>query len=307
MTHPVYKIEAAVRPAAVISGRAVRLSWTEARPAVQVIFQLRLFAGALIGAGAPADVSWGVMAAGAAAWLLLTWSAYLLNGAADVVEDQSNGSTRPIARGDLSALTGGRLALLLGALGLSLAAALSERFFLLALLLLVLSWAYSTGPAPLKNTVAGVQVAVVGAGLVTYLAGISAAGVPVTGTVLVFAVAMSAWMGIGGLAKDLSDVAGDRAAGRHTLPLLWGERRAKLAIAAAAVAVGGSFLAAALAVAPVLVPAAALVLAGSAALAAVSLGRWSTGDRRAQRRPYRLFMLTQYSAHLTVLAEVVIR
>ncbi len=118
---------------------------------------------------------------------------------------------------------------------------------------------------------------------------------------------MSAWMGIGGLAKDLSDVEGDRAAGRRTLPLLWGERRAKSAIAVAAVTVGGSFLAAALTVAPALVPAAALVLAGSAALAAVSVGRWSTGDRGAQRRPYRLFMLTQYSAHLAVLAEVVLR
>ncbi|MFC4061528.1 UbiA family prenyltransferase [Planomonospora corallina] len=306
MTQPMYKVNAAVRPIALVSGRTVRLSWTEARPAVQVIFQLRLLAGALIGAGALAGVAWGVVAVGAAAWLLLTWSAYLLNGAADVVEDRSNGSVRPIARGDLSALTAGRLALLLGVAGLSLSAAVSERFFLLALLLLVLSWAYSTGPAPLKNTVAGVQVAVVGAGLVTYLAGINAAGVPVDGTVLVFACAMSAWMGIGGLAKDLSDVAGDRAAGRRTLPLVWGERRARVAIAGAAVAVGASFCSAALAVAPALLPAAVPVLAGGAVLAAVSLGRWSEGDRAARRRPYRVFMLTQYSAHLTVLSEVVL-
>ncbi|MDP9850008.1 UbiA family prenyltransferase [Streptosporangium lutulentum] len=307
MTQPMYKVNTGIRPTSVINGRTVRLAWIEARPAVQVIFQLRLLAGALIGAGALADVSWKVMAVGAVTWLLLTWSAYLLNGAADVVEDESNGSTRPIARGDLAAITGGRLAILLAAVGLTLSVAVSERFFLLALLLLVLSWAYSTGPAPLKNTVAGVQVAVVGAGLVTYLAGINAAGVPLADTVLVFAVAMSAWMGIGGLAKDLSDVAGDRAAGRHTLPLLWGERRAKLAIATAATAVGAAFFLAALTVAPGLLFVAGLVLTGSVVLAVVALGRWSKGDRVAQRRPYRIFMITQYSGHLSVLSELVIR
>ncbi|MFC7648937.1 UbiA family prenyltransferase [Streptosporangium lutulentum] len=100
---------------------------------------------------------------------------------------------------------------------------------------------------------------------------------------LVFAVAMSAWMGIGGLAKDLSDVAGDRAAGRHTLPLLWGERRAKLAIATAATAVGAAFFLAALTVAPGLLFVAGLVLTGSVVLAVVALGRWSKGDRVAQR------------------------
>ncbi|MFJ2031740.1 UbiA family prenyltransferase [Streptosporangium sp. NPDC087985] len=307
MTESMYKLNATVRPTGAINGQAVRLAWSEARPAVQVIFQLRLLTGALVGAGALADVSWGAMAAGAAAWLLLTWSTYLLNGAADVVEDQSNGSTRPIARGDLDALTGGRLATLLGAAGLSLSAVVSERFFLLALLLSVLSWAYSTGPAPLKNTVAGVQVTVVGAGLLTYLAGINVAGGSLTETVLVLAVAMSAWMGIGGLAKDLSDVAGDRAAGRHTLPLLWGERGARLAIATAATVVGTAFLTAALTLAPGLLPVAGLVLAGSLVLAAVALGRWSEGDRAARRRPYRIFMITQYAAHLTILLQLVLR
>ncbi|MFC7648936.1 hypothetical protein ACFQX6_57265 [Streptosporangium lutulentum] len=107
MTQPMYKVNTGIRPTSVINGRTVRLAWIEARPAVQVIFQLRLLAGALIGAGALADVSWKVMAVGAVTWLLLTWSAYLLNGAADVVEDESNGSTRPIARGDLAAITGG--------------------------------------------------------------------------------------------------------------------------------------------------------------------------------------------------------
>lgn len=304
MTQPMYKVNAVICPTPAINGTTVRLAWIEARPAVQVIFQLRLLTGALLGAGALGDVPWPVMVTGAGAWLLLTWSAYLLNGAADVVEDQSNGSSRPIARGDLTPVTAGRLAILLGAVGLSLSAVVSERFFLLALLLLVLSWAYSTGPAPLKNTVGGVQVAVVGAGLVTYLAGINAAGVPLTGAVLVFAIAMSAWMGIGGLAKDLSDVAGDEAAGRLTLPLLWGERRAKLAIATAATAVGVAFLSAALTFAPDLLLAAVLVLAGSLSLAVVALGPWSEGNRVAQRRPYRIFMMTQYSTHLTVMSQL---
>jgi hypothetical protein len=36
------------------------------------------------------------------------------------------------------------------------------------------------------------------------------------------------------------------------------------------------------------------------AVAVISLGPWSRGDRSRRRRPYKAFMLTQYGANLTV-------
>ncbi|WP_283138069.1 UbiA family prenyltransferase [Rhizohabitans arisaemae] len=305
MTHQSFKISASASTVVTPNWRTLRLAWVEARPVVQVIFQLRLVVGALLAAGGLSGVTWGTMMTGASAWLFLTWSVYLVNGAADIVEDRSNGSNRPIARDDLSSVTAGRLAMLLGTLGLLFAAGVSERFFVLALLLLVLGWVYSTGPAPLKNTVAGVQVAVVGAGIVTYLAGMNAAGIPVNSAMLVFAVAMSAWMGIGGLAKDLSDIEGDRDAGRRTLPLIWGDRGAKIVVGLGAGAVGVAFVTGALICAPGLLGAACLVLAGGLGLAVSALGRWSVGNRSRRRLPYRVFMITQYSTHLLVLTDLV--
>src|SRR5690606_12358188 len=72
--------------------RSLRLAWSEARPAVQGIFQLRLLSGILIGAGGLTAVDWTIAVATALSWLLVTWSIYLINGVADQAEDVSNGS-----------------------------------------------------------------------------------------------------------------------------------------------------------------------------------------------------------------------
>ena len=46
----------------------------------------------------------------------------------------------------------------------------------------------------------------------------------------------------------------------------------------------------------------AFVLAfGAVAVAVVTLGPWSRGDKSRRRRPYKVFMLTQYGATLAVM------
>jgi hypothetical protein len=49
-----------------------------------------------------------------------------------------------------------------------------------------------------------------------------------------------------------------------------------------------------------LIPAFVLAL-GAIAVAVVTLGPWSRGDKSRRRRAYRAFMLTQYAANLAVI------
>ena len=72
------------------------------RPAVQGIFLLRFLAGASF--AGPLSVGgvnfqlWG----GAALWVCVTLSVYILSGVMDVEEDLINGSSRPVASGKLT-------------------------------------------------------------------------------------------------------------------------------------------------------------------------------------------------------------
>jgi 4-hydroxybenzoate polyprenyltransferase len=281
----------------------LRLAWQEARPVVQLIFMLRFLAGVALGrgeGGAVVDLS---LIPAAVSWLAATWAIYLLNGVADTVEDRANGSARPIARGDLPARSAAALVWLLCVVGLCVAAFVSKTHVVLVALLLGIGWAYSMGPRPLKNNMVGFVFAVTALGLLTYLAGwhATAAGIP-GGALLLFGMAMSMWMGLGGATKDLSDTKGDRLAGRRTLPVLLGERRARIAMVIGASLVGGSFLTFSVAWMSWLLLAAAVACAGSAALAVVALTPLGDGDRCAKRRPYRVFMVTQYLTHLTLFA-----
>jgi 4-hydroxybenzoate polyprenyltransferase len=118
--------------------------------------------------------------------------------------------------------------------------------------------------------------------------------------VLVFGIAMSGWMGLAGWTKDLSDTTGDRLAGRRTLPVLLGEWRARVVMAAAASLVGWTFVLLSAGLAGDLLPVAVVVCVGSAVLALVATTPLGQGDRAAKRRPYRVFMVTQYATHLTL-------
>jgi 4-hydroxybenzoate polyprenyltransferase len=293
----------------VVVGRTRRLIGTlylcflESRPTVQVMFLLRFLAGASFAGGFFAGKVDLCLWVAAALWFCATSSVYILNGVMDVEEDRANGSARPVARGRLSA--GGAAAVAAGLAALALAGGIARGDWMVwsVLAALVLGWAYSAPPFYLKRSPAGLAAVAILGGLLTYQAGYAAAG---GGgeivSLVVFATMMSLWMGLVGQAKDLSDVEGDRRAGRKSGPVAWGEDVARWAVSGAALCIGvGSLFSAAL-FAPDLLGSAVVLTCGASVVAALALSPWSRGERPTRRRPYRAFMLTQYCAHLVVLA-----
>ena len=281
----------------------LRLLWAETRPVVQAIFAVRYWVGAAAGIAGSGRFDLPVVV-GALAWLLLTTSIYLVNGVSDLTADRANGSTRPLARGLVGAAGAGRVAWALAVAGLGLAATTGRLALVLcAVGMVVLGWAYSVGPRPLKCSVAGTALASAGGGLLTYLAGASATGGTPDRPFLAVVALLAAWMAVAGAAKDLGDRAGDQAAGRRTLPVVAGHRAATRAIAAGCLLLGTAALAVGAVWPGVLAP--ALVLcAGACVVAALALRTPDGGPRARVRRPYRAFMVTQYAVNPALLLSV---
>lgn len=281
----------------------IGLCLLEARPPVQIIFLLRFVAGTLLGFPGP-DGLWRVVTGGFA-WECAVVFVYLFNGAMDVVEDSVNGSRRPIARGALPRDVALRVSYGAALLALLAGASLGFGFFAGVLAFLLLGYLYSAPPFALKRSPAGTFVVITWAGLLTYWGGFAAGGAALepltllTGCVL--AVAMSLWMGVvGATTKDFSDADGDAAAGRSSVATKLGETAVRRWVGVAAICLGAVFLALALTVVPQLIVSAAVTLTGALVLAGAAVSPWSRGSRSAARRPYRIFMVTQYAAHLAV-------
>ncbi|GAA1799449.1 UbiA family prenyltransferase [Luedemannella flava] len=294
------------------------LSWREARPVVQLMFQLRFLTAAALAAGGlavatDADVTAGALARvplAALAWLCVTWNIYLLNGINDLPEDRRNGSARPLAAGRLPLTAARRIAGGLAVAGVALAAAHSWPMVVVVAAMLGVGWLYSSGPRPQKANMAGFVAVVTAGGVLTYLAGALSVGLPAAPAgiwlpLVVLGLAMSFWMSLAGTTKDLSDVAGDRAAGRRTLPILLGDHAARQLMGVLAIGVGVTLLAASLAFAPVLLPAGVALTAGGGVVAALLIAPVAGTTRAALRRPYRAFMVSQYAVHGLVLAQCV--
>ncbi|WUN32865.1 UbiA family prenyltransferase [Kitasatospora sp. NBC_00315] len=263
------------------------------------------FTTAFILATGNSGVKVGHLLSGVVSWAFGTLFAYVLNGAMDVAEDRLNGSGRPVARGALTPETALRAAWLCA--GIAVLVSLDSPSVLgLLLAYLFCGFAYSAPPFNMTRRSHSTMATILLLGGLTYAAGWAATdGRRDTVSAIVFAIAMSAWMGlVGAVVKDLSDVRGDAAAGRRTSVVAWGERRARLVCAVSPVLVGGGFLAAALLVAPVLTVSAVLVLAGGLTVAYFSLTTRSDERRSRSRLPYRAFMVTQYVAHLALLVIV---
>jgi 4-hydroxybenzoate polyprenyltransferase len=289
--------------------RFVYQAWVEARPVVQLIFQLRFATGVVFGSGsALQDNVRPEIAVAALGWLAATWAIYLINGVADIAEDRENNSERPIARGRLPVPAAMVICWGLVALAVTCCLLVSVHVAVLVALMLVVGWAYSMGPCPLKMSMPGFLASVTTLGLMTYLAGWCAAGGEWSNPLLIFGVAMSLWMGLVGSTKDLPDTEGDRVAGRRTPPIVFGQQRARALIAILASVVGWTFLIASATArgAGGLLPAAAVVCTGSIVVSVVLLSAISRGDRHVRRRPYRVFMTTQYATHTTLLSANVV-
>lgn len=277
------------------------LCFLESRPAVQVIFLLRFLAGASFAGGlftGKMDLCfWGA----ATLWFCATSSVYIINGVMDFKEDRANGSTRPVASGKLSAVRA--IAVATGLAVLAFAGSLAHGGLMVwsVAAALAVGWAYSGPPFYLKRWPAGLAAVAILGGLLTYQAGYAAYGD--NGEVVslvVFAAVMSLWMGLVGQTKDLSDVKGDKLAGRKSTPVAWGGAVARSVASAAALSIGTGCMLAAMVLAPDLLAPAIVLMCGAVVVAALALSSWSKGGRSARRRPYRAFMLTQYCAHLAV-------
>ncbi len=200
-----------------------------------------------------------------------------LNDLFDEEADRIVEAPRPLVRG---ALTRRDAVLAAGVMaGVSLLAALNVKYstFLLVLLALLLSLAYSAPPLRLKRIplVSNLSLGVIS--LLVCMAGFSAYAEertfalfpPRLGWVIVLA------FGLGFAAKDLKDRLGDGATGVVTLPVLLGEKRGRLATAVL-VLLGYLVVPALLPYPMLVVPA---VLLGIASAAVVMLWRYEHLDR----------------------------
>ena len=273
------------------------------------IVSLRFLTGAGLTEEASGQWSASGLIGGVFVWLCATVAVYLLNGVVDAYEDRVNGSSRPIARGLLS--HGRARAVVLGSAVFALlgAAALSNGMVVVTTVYLAIGYAYSGPPFVLKQRSIPAAAVVIVAGLLTYTAGALLSGRSSVGfPLLICAVVMSAWMGfVGALAKDLSDVEGDRAAGRRTGVIVWGERRVRCAVAGGALACAAVLLIAALTRATELVLPAMVLTLGSFAVTGLALSSYTTGSRRRARLPYRAFMITQIAVHVAILVAVLLK
>ena len=232
-----------------------------------------------------------------------TLSVYILNGVMDVEEDRYNGSSRPMARGGLTTTQASGAVVGLALISLAGSWLLGAPMVLSVVVALILGWLYSGPPLRLKRWPAGLAAVAITAALITYGAGYTAnGGGEDIVSLFAFAGIMALWMGLVGQTKDLSDVEGDKRAGRRSGPIAWGENAARRVISGLALVLGVGFVLLAVEFAADLLISAVIVLFGAVAVAVVSLGSWSRGSRARRRRPYRVFMLTQYGANLAIVA-----
>jgi 4-hydroxybenzoate polyprenyltransferase len=289
----------AIKPSG-LRAQWLRLCVAEARPIVLLIYVMRfMVAYAVTVPTVSMDVELWRLPVALVTWVLAAASVYLFDGVTDVVEDRLNGSTRPIARGALPGQVALSVSVAWAALSVLGAVLLGGPYVFLVPALLLLGYAYSGRLMRLKRWSPAAGATVLIAGLLTFAAGGAVSGQP-TGsmTLIVFAMAMSSWMGfVGVLAKDFSDVPGDALTGRRTCAVVKGVRRAAWRLSVNACGVAASFLVAAAFVDRLLLWPAAVVAVGALA---VANGCRPRSARSRPRRAYRAFMLTQYLAHAVV-------
>ena len=279
---------------------------TEARPTVLTIFALRFTSGSVL-ASRIGEVGHPLRAvAGGLVWESAIFFTYLYNGTRDVAEDRANGSGRPIARGDLCPRRATAVAFAAAGFALAGAFVLGGTAPWLVGALLALGYAYSGAPFHLKRRSSGTAIVGLAAGLLSYYAGFTGydgGSWRIQGSLVLpmFALAAALWMGaVGTPTKDLPDAAGDAVAGRRTVTVVYGERTTRITASCVSLGLALVFgLAVAYLRLPLLGPELAM-LTGAATLTVVTLTSVSQGGRPRRRRPYRVFMLTQYAMHLSL-------
>ena len=265
----------------------------EARGAVLIVYLLRSVSGTLIAPWAYTPQLLAQLTLGVISMLFAVACVYLYNGLTDIEQDRVNGSDRPLATNRLTPAQVQYTIIALVAIDIAIGFYVPLGASICNAGMIILGAIYSGGRYPAKmHGTAALLVAGMGATLPYLSTGLIAAGA-LQSKLVATAVLLGVWVWAGGAAKDLSDVRGDAAAGRVTLPVRVGERRARRAIArrlvctaAAATVLCGLGIAA---------PALLLMPACAAVLAVLSHRAPQGGDRHSMRRLYRAFMWSQYT------------
>lgn len=265
----------------------------EARPPVQGVFLLRFAAtSAVITHPALQPVL------AALGWLLTTTASYILNGISDLDGDRMNGSHRPLASGRLGTTSASACVFLASAGGLVLCFIANRQCGWFALCMAILGASYSIGPRLKESATFASMVIGLGAGL-TYLAGWSVRG-NVTSGDIVLGSALSCWVCAACATKDFSDVDGDQLAGRRTFPTMFGLNRAARIVGATTA--GASVIVVVVsAVERLDLPAAVVVLVGTAAFPLACRRAAAASTRSKRRVAYRLYMFIQYAMNGSML------
>ncbi|WP_449061912.1 UbiA family prenyltransferase [Planomonospora algeriensis] len=291
-----------------LSLRRGGLCLAEARPSVQFNFLLRFLTGASLSSPAAGEGDPGRTAWGALTWTLAVFAVYLYNGVKDVCEDRLNGSRRPIARGELPPSVATAVAAGAAVASIVCSLALGPVNLGMVAFLLALGYLYSGPPFHFKRRTSGTVAIGLAASVLTYCAGAYAYAGELSGSpsLIVFVLAASFWTAlVGPPTKDLPDMDGDAAAGRVTFAVVYGERALRLATIGLSLALPAVVTGAVLLMdLPLRVPAAAMCL-GGLAVALLCRGPIPPGPRR--RRPYAVFMVTQYVLHGCVIVPQVTR
>jgi 4-hydroxybenzoate polyprenyltransferase len=276
------------------------LSFIEARPVVLIVFSLRFAVGGLFPNNSGITLERAFI--GQACWLSAIWAIYLLNGLSDVAGDRANRSSRPLAAGRLSTRAAVAWCISLATASIAVSILLGLRFSIVVGCVLLLGAAYSVGPLPLKKWgPAGLAVAAAG-GFLSYFAGAISYDRSIDAQLVIFALAASLWILFIGHSKDLGDVDGDRLAGRRTLPIVIGATKTRVVIAVSGILIGLFSVFAAFS-SPNLI-AVGIYAPASLCLLAVLI-KAKDSSRETVRRPYAVFMITQYAVNsLTLIIGV---
>lgn len=282
--------------------RTLGLAATESRPVVQIIFMARFAAGSLLAGHSVIHLA--RMLAGLTTWLAVTAAVYLFNGVMDVTEDKKNGSRRPIASGRLPRRTAAWLTAWMALI--SAACGMESGIEIPVIVMLVLGYAYSGPPWPAKRYGPTASIVIAGLGFVTVWAGAMVGG-RLTVAAKIFAVIMSAWMGlVGSLVKDLGDVVGDAFAGRRTSCVIYGRSRVARLSSILAISTAGAGVAAAATYASALTPAMSVLSVASVVVVVLCLRLAASPGSVEPRSPYKAFMVAQYAfVAATILASII--
>ena len=188
-----------------------------------------------VAAAAATDVALpvGTVALGVAAALSATGASNAWNQAFDADIDRVNKPERPIPAGRVTVGAALRLGHVLAALALALGLLATPAFGACIAVGVLCTWIYSAPPLRTKASLVGALLTIaVPRGLLVPVAGWSLVVAPWTRTdpwalgVVIFLFVLGA-----AATKDFADVAGDRAHGCRTLPVVLGARRAAVLIA----------------------------------------------------------------------------